>query len=92
VPLGTGVIFSPLPKAETDRESGKAAAGGTDADGRFVLSTYKPGDGALIGKHRVSVTIDNTAPAPCGHSKVVMLEVKAGPNEFEIEMSAPPPP
>jgi hypothetical protein len=82
-----GVIFSPMAKAPTDRESGKAAAGSTDADGRYVITTYKSGDGALIGKHRVSIVLDNTAKAPCGHSKVVVREVKPGDNVFDIEMS-----
>jgi len=82
-----GVIFSPMPKAEGDREAGKAASGSTDADGRFVLTTYKDGDGALIGRHRASIILDNTAPGPCGHAKVVVVEVKPGENEFNIEMS-----
>jgi hypothetical protein len=82
-----GVIFSPMPKAEGDREGGKAGAGSTDADGRFVITTYKSGDGALIGKHRVSIVLDNTAKAPCGHSKIVTWEVKPGDNEVNIEMS-----
>ncbi len=84
-----GVIFSPVPRAETDREAGKAASGSTDADGRFVLTTYKSGDGALIGKHRASVILDNAHPSPCGQSKLVQVEVKPGDNEINIEMSEP---
>jgi hypothetical protein len=86
-----GVIFSPMPKAESDREAGKAASGSTDADGRFVLTTYKDGDGALIGKHRASIILDNTHPSPCGQSKLVQVEVKPGDNEINIEMSDPKP-
>jgi hypothetical protein len=86
-----GVIFSPMPKAEGDREAGKAASGSTDADGRFVLTTYKTGDGALIGKHRASVILDNAKPSPCGQSKLVQVEVKPGDNEINIEMSDPNP-
>jgi hypothetical protein len=82
-----GIIFSPVPKEATDRQAGKAAAGSTDANGRFVITTYKSGDGALIGKHRVSIVLDNTAKAPCGHSKIVTREVKTGDNNFDIEMS-----
>ncbi len=31
------------------------AIGTTDADGRFVLGTNKPGDGAIVGSHKVAV-------------------------------------
>jgi hypothetical protein len=41
------VIFTP--------ERGRAATGQTGEDGSFVLSTYKNGDGAIIGHHRVTV-------------------------------------
>src|SRR5687768_10425563 len=46
------VTFSPIPRSETDRESGKPATGFTDENGEFVLSTFKPLDGALVGEHR----------------------------------------
>ena len=80
------VIFSPVAKAEGDLEAGKAAQGGTDADGRFTLSTYSTRDGALVGRHKASVVLDNTARCACGHSKVVDVEVKRGDNEINIEM------
>jgi hypothetical protein len=80
------IIFSPRPKNETDRESGKAAAAATDADGWFVLSTYKVGDGALVGKHRAAVTLDERIRSPC-KSKVVIVEIKPGDNEILIELN-----
>ena len=46
------VIFRP--------EAGPAASGETDAQGHFVLSTYDPGDGAVIERHTV-VVVPNTA-------------------------------
>jgi hypothetical protein len=85
------LIFSPVPKNENDRESGKAAAAGTDADGYFVLSTFKERDGALIGKHRVSITIDENAKIPC-KSKVIEVEIKPGDNEVNIELDPKGPP
>jgi hypothetical protein len=40
---------------------GKRSSSGTiDADGKYALTSYKSGDGALIGKHRV--VIDATQP------------------------------
>ena len=80
------IIFSPMPKNEGDRESGKAAAASTDADGKYVLTTYRQGDGALIGKHRVAITLDEHDHSGC-KSKLVTLEVKPGGGELNIELS-----
>lgn len=47
-PLGRGtVIFTP--------QFGRAATGPIQSDGSYTLGTYKPGDGAVLGKHLVSV-------------------------------------
>ncbi len=35
--------------------SPRAATGQTDADGRFVLGTFEPGDGAVPGAHQVAI-------------------------------------
>jgi hypothetical protein len=48
VPTGT-VVFMPL-------ESGPPAYGNIGPDGHFTLSTYSPGDGAVVGKHAVMIT------------------------------------
>jgi hypothetical protein len=45
--VGARVIFNPA--------SGRPATGTTDAEGRFQLSTLRPGDGAMLGPHRVAV-------------------------------------
>ena len=41
------VIFAP--------EGGRAATGILGPDGTFTLSTYRPNDGAVVGKHTVTV-------------------------------------
>jgi hypothetical protein len=84
--VDAALIFSPMVQNEGDRESGKAAAASTDADGRFELSTHREGDGALIGKHRVAITLDPTVRSPC-KSKVVIVEIKPGDNEVNIELN-----
>src|SRR4051812_6690607 len=58
------IVFSPVPKNDADRESGKPATGYTDAEGNYRLSTFKNFDGALVGKHRVTVSLEDTNPAP----------------------------
>jgi hypothetical protein len=81
------VTFAPVPTGEKDVEPGKAGTGFTDAEGNYVLSTYKPLDGARVGQHRVTVTLDDTNPAPCKRSKQLTLEVKPGDNEHNIELN-----
>jgi hypothetical protein len=81
------VTFSPVARFDGDREPGKSATGFTTADGRFVLSTYKPNDGALIGKHRVVVFLDDTNPTRCKRNKRFEIDVRAGANDLpDIEM------
>lgn len=46
---GAAVMFEPV-------EGGVPARGGTGADGSFTLSTFGRDDGALVGRHRVSVS------------------------------------
>jgi hypothetical protein len=81
------LMFSPMAKSASDKESGKAAEAATDDDGRFVATTYKSGDGALIGKHRVSIMLDNEGPHAC-KGKVIEWEIKGGiDNEVDIELN-----
>ena len=39
----------------TPVEGGRPADGVTDKDGKFTLQTFEPGDGALLGKHKVAI-------------------------------------
>lgn len=56
-PVPSGIIqFAPLESADGGRKSdhpGKPATGMLNENGEFDLSTYKEGDGALIGQHEV---------------------------------------
>ena len=47
-PVSQGfVVFIPL--------QGRRASGPIDSDGRFSLSTYSNGDGAIVGSHKVGI-------------------------------------
>jgi hypothetical protein len=49
--------------------TGRAANGMTDAEGRFELTTYEKGDGAVPGEHRVTITPSTDPPAEMlGHN------------------------
>lgn len=67
---------------------GKSATGRTDANGKFTLSTYEMGDGAVIGNHQVVVSLDGPNPTPPGKlPDNYVLEVKPGTNNFEIKLT-----
>lgn len=54
---GGTITFSPI----SDRKDpGKGASGKVGDDGTFTLSTHGTGDGAIVGKHKITYT----APAP----------------------------
>jgi hypothetical protein len=44
---GAAVLFTP-------EAGGRPADGVTDKEGKFTLQTFAPGDGAVIGKHKVA--------------------------------------
>jgi hypothetical protein len=89
------------------QEGGKIvmARGAIQADGRYELSTYRPGDGALPGKYQVRVLPpppDVDAPRKGGpgfdprytefSTSGLTFEVKAGTNEFPIKLDRAGPP
>jgi hypothetical protein len=80
------LTFSPIPGDEHARDAGKPATGFTDADGTFILSTYRAYDGALIGPHRVLVVLDETNKARCKRETRLIWEIKPGSNDVEIEL------
>ncbi|AMV18004.1 hypothetical protein [Planctomyces sp. SH-PL14] len=86
VPFGT-VTFSPVPKDDKDKEPGKAATGQVETDGSFHLNTYIEKDGAVVGKHKVSIGSPDPARKLPGKSPDdLIVEVKPGDNPVEIQL------
>lgn len=54
---GAGVTLFP-------KEGGRSANGLTDENGRFVLTTYESGDGAIPGEHQVAITAAGADEVP----------------------------
>ncbi len=50
---GGEVVFSPVAEAGAKGPPGQAGRGAIKSDGTFVVTTYKDGDGAVIGQHRI---------------------------------------
>jgi len=78
-------------------KTGRPATGEIQGDGSFVLSTYQPGDGAVVGKHRVTFMPkaagaesyeDRPTPSPYVGlmPKEQEVEIKPGNNELTIEL------
>lgn len=57
--------------------SGQPAQGKIQSDGTFTLSTYKEGDGAVVGRHKVRITCYETEkpgiPKPAGEQPLGKL-------------------
>ena len=75
--------------------AGRAAEGTTDADGKFALTTYEPGDGAFAGSHRVTIVkMISTNPAdPYAAAKNALPAryASAGQSPLEVTVSATEP-
>ncbi|MEP3480163.1 MAG: hypothetical protein ABJZ55_13005 [Fuerstiella sp.] len=100
-PVSSGtIIFNPIATG-TNTMVGKSATGFIE-DGKFTLSTYGNGDGAVVGEHSVIVTGKETPPAdvdevewgsaPNWGSTTATFKVVAGvDNSFEIKLTPPAP-
>jgi hypothetical protein len=89
------VFFEPLVTGETALV-GKQGIGIADEQGKFAVSTYGDGDGAVVGKHRVRVMGPDrdsypSFSCPCvlnSEVDVMQVEVKNdGKNEFEVVLA-----
>ena len=95
-PLSTGkVMFAPVADANSV-DAGKPAIGRLRPDGTFQLSTYKEGDGAIVGSHWVTIygPGNDDPPLPAGVPPFERMTVRDGTkqvvggedNYFEIEV------
>jgi hypothetical protein len=98
-PVTSGTIhFRPIAVPGTkEGTQGRPASGQVQSDGTFVLTTFRQGDGAIVGKHEVSYipatggaeTYEEkpeTSPYLGLVPKEKEVEVKSGTNEITIEL------
>lgn len=83
-PLTRGNInFQPV-------DIGREANGSIQPDGTFVLTTFKDGDGAVPGVHRVAVTDTGRVALPSRYrsasSSKFEVEVTEGKSEYAIDL------
>lgn len=64
-------------------EEGPPAIGTIQSDGTYTLKTFKPGDGALVGKHRVTIHATRVGAGRLASPKDINEEIersrKGGP-------------
>lgn len=68
---GAAVMFVP-------EKGGRPATGTTDAQGHFTLRTFEEGDGAVLGKHQVAITLAKSTGGPEALEGGVMGEITSG--------------
>ena len=70
--------------------AGKEAFGEIQSDGTYVLTTYKKDDGAVFGKHRVSISnAGKSAPLKYANyqSSQIEVEVAEGKSDYSINLN-----
>ena len=82
-PLTRGtVVFEP--------DAGRPAHGEIQSDGRYTLSTFKDGDGAVEGTHRVSISGLNKKDLPLKYhapsSSGIEIEVTGATSDYPVEL------
>lgn len=71
------VVFVPKRAADAKGvETGKGGYAVADVEGKFVLSTYGDGDGAIVGKHAVSIQPPNPEDFPTFSCECAVAEIK----------------
>lgn len=85
-PVTEGLVqFSPV--STNGPMSGKAGAGEIAEDGTFVITTYTRGDGAIVGKCRITAgPNDPKLPWPCKLKAPIEYDVHQGANNLVIEV------
>lgn len=82
-PLTRGtVVFEP--------DAGRPAHGAIQPDGHYTLSTFKDGDGAVEGTHRVSISGLNKKDLPLKYhspsSSGIEIEVRGETSDYPVEL------
>ncbi|PQO27873.1 hypothetical protein [Blastopirellula marina] len=65
-------------------ESGRPATGTTNSQGEFELTTFQPGDGAILGEHRVLIEKSSSA------STQLYAEVKSAVPKVYTQLKSTP--
>jgi hypothetical protein len=85
---GVFVVFHPQPPDGSIEAPTRPAMAQVDEDGRYSLSTNVEGDGAAVGKHKVTIIAVKRGAQPPGNvPQDYVVEVKPGPNTHDLELT-----
>jgi hypothetical protein len=95
VPAAGTVSYKGKPVAKGTVHSTPEAgppASGVITDGKFTLTTYTDGDGAVAGKHKVGVEVTEEVKTKDGDTSVkyVIPQKYASPDSSDIKVDIPP--
>jgi hypothetical protein len=76
---GAVILFSP------EGQGGQVATGVADSSGKFQMGTYKPGDGVMPGKYKVTVTRSEEPMKPTPSMGEVMAQKYRGKSQDEAK-------
>lgn len=89
-PVGGGIVYFQPMQTGDSAIVGKIGLGVIDSQGKFTISTYGEGDGAVVGPHVIKVEQGSGPGCDCAMNadRVIMeVEVTQGAdNSFEIEL------
>jgi len=75
---GGDLIFAPI-AADKDKKPGKSGVASVGMDGTYVVSTYAKGDGAVVGKHKVTFNPSTAGAPPVVDPSAAHVEARVNP-------------
>lgn len=94
MPVSGKVTFKGKPlthgTVDFEPEAGREAHGAIQPDGGYTLTTFKDGDGAVVGKHRVSISGLNKKDLPLKYhgpsSSGIEIDVSGDTSDYPIDL------
>ena len=92
-PVGGRVTYQGQPVASGrimfQPEHGRAAIGAIGPDGRYTLTTFDSGDGAVLGRHRVTIKSTRLIGGPVEKPKSILDEGRVSGGVPRVEWLVP---
>lgn len=89
-PVGGGLVFFEPKQTGENAVVGKVGLGVVDAEGKFSVSTYGDGDGAIVGPHIIKVEKGSGPGCDCAMNadrEVMQVEITSdGENFIEVDL------
>ncbi len=85
---GYTVTFESVEHMATAERTGIGGWGNVEADGSFTIGTYKPADGAVLGKHRVAISPEpQLSDGPATKLPIALKYATVDTSGIEVEVT-----